>query len=412
MITEKPEELTSGKPLLVWPGVIAVALQWLIWYGVPAVAPEAFMVVMIGGLACSLAVLVWWLFFSRAPWAERLGAIALMVVSVIATKRVVHPSIAGGAMGMLLPILSIPVLSLALVVAAAAGRRLSSGPRRASMVAAILLACAAFTLIRTGGLSGEGASDFHWRWTPTPEQRLLAQVANEPAPSPPAPAAAGAPDTRLQTKTGDQPAAPTPAPAAAKAPEKSGADPAAANTNVVWPGFRGPGRDSVIRGVRIDADWSRSKPVELWRKPIGPGWSSFAVHGRLIYTQEQRGADELVSCYDLTTGAPVWRHKDAVRFYESNAGAGPRATPTFSNGRVYTFGATGILNALDARGGSVVWSRNAASDTRTKIPQWGFASSPLVVGDKVVVATAGTLAAYDAGSGHPRWQGPAGASSA
>src|SRR5262245_30867375 len=70
------------------------------------------MVVMIGGLACSLAVLVWWLFFSRAPWAERLGAIALMVVSVIATKRVVHPSIAGGAMGMLLYFFSIPVLSM------------------------------------------------------------------------------------------------------------------------------------------------------------------------------------------------------------------------------------------------------------------------------------------------------------
>jgi outer membrane protein assembly factor BamB len=164
----------------------------------------------------------------------------------------------------------------------------------------------------------------------------------------------------------------------------------------------------VIRGVRIDTDWSRSKPVELWRRPVGPGWSSFAVHGRLIYTQEQRGADELVSSYDLTTGAPVWRHKDAVRFYESNGGAGPRATPIFSNGRVYTFGATGLLNALDARNGSVVWSRNAASDTHTEIPEWGFASSPIVIGDKVIVATAGTLAAYDAGAGHQRWQGPAG----
>jgi len=406
MNIENPEELTSRKPLRVWPGVIAVALQWLIWYGVPYVASEAFMVVMIGGLACTLAVLVWWLFFSRAHWAERLGAVALMVVSVIATKRVVHPSIAGGAMGMLLYVFSIPILSMALVVAAAVGRRLSGGPRRAAMAAAILLACATFTLIRTGGMSGDGDQDLHWRWTPTPEQRLLAQVANEPALAAPAPAAA--PDTRLPTKTGDQPAAPTSSPAAAKTPEKSGVDPVAANTAAGWPGFRGPERDSVIRGVRIDTDWSRSKPVELWRKPVGPGWSSFAVHGRLIYTQEQRGADELVSSYDLTTGAPVWRHKDAARFYESNAGAGPRATPTFSNGRVYTFGATGLLNALDARSGSVVWSRNAASDTNTKIPDWGFASSPIVVGDKVIVATEGTLAAYDAGAGRQRWQGPPG----
>src|SRR5215510_8077067 len=201
MIIEKPEELTSRKSLRLWPGVIAVALQWLIWYGVPAVVPDAMMGAIIGGLACSLAVLVWWLFFSRAPWAERLGAIALMVVSVIATKRVVHPSIAGGAMGMLLYFFSIPVLSMALVVAAAVGRRLSGGPRRAAMAAAILLACATFTLIRTGGMSGDGDQDLHWRWTPTPEQRLLAQVANEPALAAPAPAAA--PDTRLPTKTGD-----------------------------------------------------------------------------------------------------------------------------------------------------------------------------------------------------------------
>jgi outer membrane protein assembly factor BamB len=70
-------------------------------------------------------------------------------------------------------------------------------------------------------------------------------------------------------------------------------------------------------------------------------------------------------------------------------------------------GATGVLNALEARTGSVVWSRNAAADTNTKTPDWGFASSPLIVGANVVVATAGTLAAYDAGAGRPRWQGPA-----
>jgi outer membrane protein assembly factor BamB len=400
---------TSKKPLRVWPGVVAVAALCLLWL-VPFVVRDTFMIAMMGGLACALVVLVWWLFFSRAPWVERVGAIALMAVALFATKRVVHESIAGGGMGMLLYIYAIPVLSLALVVWAVASRRLSlsSGPRRASLVVAILFVCGVFTLLRTGGISGEGDSDFHWRWTPTPEQRLIAQAGNEKESVVPPPTAAAAPaETPGPTPTSEPPTYPTPAVTTASSPEKSSADPEGATTGVNWSGFRGPKRDGVIRGVRIQTDWSQSKPVEMWRRPIGPGWSSFAVRGAFIYTQEQRGNDEVVACYNLTTGEPVWRHRDKARFYESNAGAGPRATPTLSNGRVYTFGATGILNALNARDGSVVWSRNAASDTKTKVPAWGFASSPLVVDDVVVVATAGVLAAYDVATGNPRWQGPA-----
>jgi len=127
----------------------------------------------------------------------------------------------------------------------------------------------------------------------------------------------------------------------------------------------------------------------------------------LLFTQEQRGDEEIVACYKVATGELVWKHGDATRFWESNAGAGPRATPSIRNGRVYTFGGTGILNALDARDGAVVWTRNVASDTGRKIPGWGFASSPLVVNDMVVVAAAGRLAAFDLASGKQRWLGPA-----
>jgi outer membrane protein assembly factor BamB len=160
--------------------------------------------------------------------------------------------------------------------------------------------------------------------------------------------------------------------------------------------------------VRIETNWAASPPIQLWRRPIGPGWSSFAVGGSHIYTQEQRGSDEVVACYNATNGKPVWTHRDPVRFWESNAGAGPRATPTLSEGRVYTFGATGIVNALDAHTGAVVWSRNAVSDTGMKVPGWGFASSPLVVDDVVILGAAGKLAGYDAATGKPRWYGPNG----
>ena len=389
-------EPTPRKPLRLWPGVVAVVLLCLVRFGVPIFMPEDFAFAILGGLLCALAIVVWWAFFSRAPMLERWGAVVLAIVALLATSRIIHVSISTGMMGMMFPIYAIPFVSLALGVWAVASRRLSDRPRRATMVATILLACGVFALLRTNGVSGAG-SDLAWRWSKTPEQRLLAQTVEEPA----APAPPAAPDAAPAAS----PAAPAALPAA---PAKLPAAPAAAETGAGWPGFRGPHRDAIVPGVRIATNWSASPPVQLWRRPIGPGWSSIAVRGDLLYTQEQRGDDEIVACYNATTGKPVWKHRDAARFWESNAGAGPRATPTLSNGRVYTFGATGILNALDARNGAVVWSRNAASDTGMKVPGWGFASSPLVVDDAVIVAAAGKLAAYDLSTGKPRWFGPNG----
>ena len=83
---------TPRKPLRLWPGVVAVALQWLAWLVVPAVVPEWAAIGIVGAAVFGLAVVVWWLFFSRAPWSERLGAIVLMVAAVAATSRLVHES--------------------------------------------------------------------------------------------------------------------------------------------------------------------------------------------------------------------------------------------------------------------------------------------------------------------------------
>ena len=361
---------TGRKPLRLWPGVVIVVLQWLIRFGLPIVVPGAILFGVFGGLLGGVAIIVWWAFFSRAPLSERWSAVLLIIASLVVTPRFLHESMASAGMGVLFFVNAVPVLCLAFVVWAVAGRRLPVGPRRAIMVMTILFACGVWMLFRTGGITNELSSDLAWRWADTPEERLLAQTGGEPMTLPSAPEAA--------------------------------------ETGAGWPGFRGPDRDGIIRGLRILTDWTSSPPVELWRRPIGPGWSSFAVRGNLLYTQEQRGENEAVSCYNVTTGEPVWRHHDRARFWESNAGPGPRGTPTISDGRVYTFGGTGILNVLDAGDGSVVWSRNAASDTDTKVPSWGFSSSPLVMEDSVIVAAAGSLISYDLTNGEPRWSNSAG----
>ncbi len=426
MSTAPSGEPTPRKPLRLWPGVVIAILLVLARFVLPLVAPDAMLFAIVGGLFGGVAVVVWWLFFSRAPWPERVGAILIMIVAIVAIRPLTHESIQNGMMGGMFFVYAIPTtLSLAFVAWAAASRRLSGAARWAAMVAAIALGCGFWTLIRTNGILG-GGSDLAWRWTPTAEDRLLAQARDEPKALPEIPAPAATATSTLQSPALQSPAwgppsgGPGPAtgpradspvhskePIAAEAIENTAArPPAAVAATIAWPGFRGPERNGVVRGVRIDTNWSSSPPTELWRRPIGPGWSSFAVRGDLLYTQEQRGDDEVVSAYSVSTGEPVWRHRDTVRFWESNGGAGPRGTPTISHDHVYSFGATGILNALDASTGAVVWSRNVASDTGRRVPDWGFTSSPLVIDDVVIVAAAGTLAGYDVVTGDSRWRGP------
>jgi hypothetical protein len=174
MTPEQTALPTPPKRLRLWPGVIVVVLQWLAWFVVPALFPRATPIALLIGVLCALAIVVWWVFFSRAPWSERVGAPVLMVIALIGTKRIVHESIAGGGMGMLLYILAIPVLSLALVLWAVVTRRFSAALRRVALVVAILLACGVFTIIRTGGVSAEFDNDILWRWCKTPEQLVLA----------------------------------------------------------------------------------------------------------------------------------------------------------------------------------------------------------------------------------------------
>jgi outer membrane protein assembly factor BamB len=248
--------VAPARPLRLWPGVVLAVLLVLAKLVVPAVAPQATPLGVLAGPVVGLAVAIWWLFFSRAPWSERLGALLLIAVGMIVASRFLHVSIRTGMMGFMFPVYAAPVMALALVAWAVAARKLSDRPRRIALIVVIVLAAGGWTLVRTEGFSGYIDHDFALRWTKTPEERLLARANDEPPATP-----AAAPPAAAAEKAVADPGAPAPA-----APASA---PARVTTMADWPGFRGPARDGVVRGVKIDTDWTKSPPVELWRRPIG-----------------------------------------------------------------------------------------------------------------------------------------------
>jgi outer membrane protein assembly factor BamB len=266
------------------------------------------------------------------------------------------------------PMYALPVATTAWVVWLVVTPFLSWPVRRAGLAVVLMLAWGWYALVRLDGVTGSFSAEFALRWSPTAEQRFLREHK----------AATGGQDEVVTLQPGD------------------------------WPAFRGPERDGRLVGVKIGTDWASRAPRPLWRHRVGPGWSSFAAVGRRVYTQEQRDKVESVVCYDAEKGDELWAHDDDARFAEAVSGAGPRATPTFHEGKIYALGASGRLNCLDAATGRVIWSRDAAEDSEADVPTWGFASSPLVWHGLVSVYTGGkggkSVIAYNAATGEPAWK--------
>ncbi|HKG21318.1 MAG TPA: PQQ-binding-like beta-propeller repeat protein, partial [Blastocatellia bacterium] len=150
-----------------------------------------------------------------------------------------------------------------------------------------------------------------------------------------------------------------------------------------WTDFRGPGRAGLYSGNNIRTIWPSGGLPEMWRQPVGGGYSSFVIGDGLAYTIEQRRKQEVVAAYAIQTGREMWTHGWDAEFIESMGGDGPRATPTLDENRVYALGAKGDLRCLHAKTGKLIWSRNILSDNQAKNLEWGMAASPLIVEDKV-----------------------------
>ena len=189
-----------------------------------------------------------------------------------------------------------------------------------------------------------------------------------------------------------------------EAPETG--EPAAESRNY-WTEYRGPLRAGKYAEMDLDLNWPPAGPPELWRQQVGGGYASMVVADGLVFTIEQRGNREVVSGYSLSTGHQAWEHSWEARFSERLGGDGPRATPTWSEGRLYALGASGHLVCLSADSGEVLWQRNILSDAGADNVTWGMAAAPLVVDGIVVTLPGGrgdkSVFAYDKLTGEILW---------
>jgi outer membrane protein assembly factor BamB len=165
-----------------------------------------------------------------------------------------------------------------------------------------------------------------------------------------------------------------------------------------WPQFLGPNRNGVYTGPPLADSWPASGPRVVWKKQVGAGFAGPAVAGTHVILFHRVGREEVVESLDSRTGETEWRfaypttYRDDFGFDE-----GPRAVPVVTNGRVYTFGAEGVLSSIDLLTGKAMWT--VATAKRFDVPKgfFGQAGSPLVEDGRVLANIGGTDGARSAG---------------
>ena len=178
-----------------------------------------------------------------------------------------------------------------------------------------------------------------------------------------------------------------------------------------WPRWRGPRGDGTWQGPKLAETFPPEGLKTVWKQPVGGGYAGVIVaEGRTYVMDRQPPPDEAerLLCFDSATGQLLWTHSYPVRYGKLDYGSGPRAAPTVFEGRVYSLGAVGHVFCLDAKTGAVVWSHDCVAEYGAKIPEWGFAASPVIVGDLVVIHVAaqpdGCYIAFDVHDGRERWR--------
>lgn len=374
--TASEQPASVYKPLRFWPVLLFLA-GMLIMPQLPTLLEDGpamiWMAAALGPTVFAVLILLWWLTFSRATGRERLVGFLGIVVSLGATVFLLHKSMQGPGMLMVTIPTGFGLFGLFAMLCA----RMLNFKRTVIATAVAALGFLFSTLLQTEGVWGNFSPQLSWRWTETAEDRLLANAV---------------PTENVAIE-----------------------DVATQLENPEWPGFRGTNRDSRVTGVRYSADWKTQPPELLWKIPIGPGWSSFAVAGNLLFTQEQRGPNACVVCYDADSGKQVWAYELESRFEEAMAGPGPRATPTLADSQLYTTMAEGFLLRIDPKTGELVWKTNLREASGASLPMWGFSSSPLVIDSVVIVHAGGDgdkgVLGFNIEDGELVWSAPCGSQS-
>jgi outer membrane protein assembly factor BamB len=178
-----------------------------------------------------------------------------------------------------------------------------------------------------------------------------------------------------------------------------------------WPCWRGPNADGAWNPKDIPADFARKEPVRLWKKEISAGFGGVTASGGRVYVMDRLKTPkeiERILCFDAESGSNIWQHSWEVSYGTMEYGTGPRSSVNITDGRAYALGATGVALCLDAVTGKVVWQVDTVKTFGAEIPTWGFAASPVIDGNRVLLhvgANAGSVIALDKNSGQEIWRG-------
>ncbi len=269
----------AGRAIRVGPIVLLLAAFWVFLYAnyhSEMDMSTRFFTRMVAMGILLLAFLAWWLTRRGIRWRDRWLAVAVWVAAIVAASLIADPTMNLFAM----VLTSLPFVLTAWAVWIVVARGFSPPVQRVGFLLVLVVTIGYFTLLRWDGLRGDQTGQFSWRWTDSAEQQFLKSHHRRQS----APAGNDMAQAAVQNVWVLQPGD--------------------------WAEFRGPARDGVIRGVRLATDWQEHPPREVWRKRVGPAWSSLIVVDGHVVTQEQRGENEAVVAYSAATGEEEWARED------------------------------------------------------------------------------------------------------